>query len=114
MKPLGSGTRDRFITIEQAVTVTPASGRPTQEWTTLTEVWARKKELQGLQRFDADQLSEPFDQQWEIPYMASMDPELVNVPKNRRLRVRERIINILWAIELGRREGIMLGTRAPL
>lgn len=116
MPVAGAGARDRWITIQELTQTTGTSGFPIESWDTLKQVWAHKKEATGSrfmnQRFVAHQLSEPFDTEWEIPYSADMDPELVNVRKERRLLVRGRAHDIVWAGEIGRRRGIQLRTLA--
>lgn len=109
-----SGARDRFIRIEQLTESTGTSGFPVEAWTLLAEVWAKKTEMRGNrfinQRFVQDQVTEPFDTHWELPYSASWDPELVEVQKKRRLVVRGRAHDIVWAGEIGRRDGVQVLT----
>jgi hypothetical protein len=45
-------------------------------------------------------------------YRADMDPDLVDVPKARRLVFGGRVHDIAAAQHLGRREGIELSTKA--
>lgn len=110
----GSGTRDRWITIQWLTESVGASKYPVESWATLTEVWASKKDIRGVERFvfSADQQSAPYDTQWEIPYRPDMDPELVNVPKARRLVVKGRVHDIVDASEIERKRGVLLMTVA--
>lgn len=110
--PLGSGARDRQVTIQELAESKGASNFSVETWTDLTEVWAAKMETRGLERFVADQVSAPFDSKWQIPYLASMDPDLVNVPKTRRLVVKGRVHDIVAAAEVGRRQAIELMTQS--
>lgn len=111
MNPLGSGARDRQVTIQQLIESKGASNFPVEGWTDLlANVWAAKKEVRGLERFVADQVSAPFDAKWEIPYVPSMDPDLIDVPKTRRLVVKGRVHDIVSAAEIGRRQAIELMT----
>lgn len=110
MNPLGSGARDRQVTIQQGADSKGGSNFPVETWTDLAVVWAAKKEVRGLERFVADQVSAPFDAKWEIPYVASMDPDLIDVPKTRRLVVKGRVHDIVAAAEIGRRQAIELTT----
>lgn len=111
-----SGTRDRLVTIETLVESQGGSGFPVEGWSPLATVWAKKTENMGNrfinQRFDQNQITEPFDTHWELPYSADWDPELVDVQKKRRLVVRGRVHDIVWAGEIGRRVGVQVLTLA--
>lgn len=112
MPPVGSGHRDRWITVQALTETQDASHYPVESWATLTQVWAAKTDLRGLERFvfSADQQSAPYDTRWEIPYRPDMDPELVEIPKKRRLVVRGRVHEIVAAEEVGRKRGVLLMT----
>lgn len=111
--PMEPGERDCAVTIQQRAESRGASKMPIETWSTLhATVWMRKLDLKGQERFAAAQLSAPFDTQWEMPYVADMDPDLVNVPKERRLLYQGRIYDIRTASQIGRREGIELMTLA--
>lgn len=111
-----AGARDRVIAIQERppgitkdTTGTPIDG----PWDTyLDGVWAERQDLEGRERFQADQLATPYDTRWRIPYHASMDPEIVNVPKLRRIVFRGRVHDIVFAKQLGRAEGIEILTVA--
>jgi head-tail adaptor len=110
------GLRDRVVTIESRSAtdaVDATSGEPTETWTTLVaNMPAAKTDVSGWERFRMDQQSARADQRWEMNYRADMDPELVDVPKLRRLVVSGRTLEIVAASEIGRREGIELLTLA--
>lgn len=108
----GSGARDRWITIEALTESQGGSGFPVESWSLLTQIWAMKEDARAIERFVADQLSAPYDTRWEIPYRLDMDPELVEVPKKRRLIVHNRVHDIIAANEIGRKRGIELLTQA--
>jgi SPP1 family predicted phage head-tail adaptor len=116
--PMEPGERDRPVTIQQRATTDTVddSGFPTDNgagWTTLaSSVWMRKLDLKGQERFQANQLSAPFDTQWEMGYRADMDPELLDVPKLRRLLYQGRSYDIVAASHIGLREGVELMTLA--
>lgn len=108
------GLRDRVVTIQQTSTTDAAdasSGAPVQAWTTLVAgMPASKTDVSGWERFQQNQISARYDQRWVINYRADMDPDLVDVPKVRRLLVGSRVLEIVAASEIGRREGIELLT----
>jgi hypothetical protein len=111
-----SGQRDRLVTIQQRSatdTPDPDSGEPVETWTTLVEnMPAEKVSVTGDERFQADQVRAHYDTVWRMNYRADMDPELVDVPKLRRLIVQSRPHDIVVAVEIGRRAGIELMTLA--
>lgn len=109
------GERDRAVTIQQMAPSSGTSRFPVETWTTLvTTVWMRKLETKIDERFKAAQLSAAADTQWEMGYRADMDPELVDVPKTRRLVYGGRVFDITSASMIGRREGIELLTIAKV
>jgi hypothetical protein len=110
------GARDKFLTIQErpeAITKDP-SGTPIDgPWTThLDSVAMEREDIDGRERFTAQQLTTPYDTRFRLPYVASMDPELLNVPKLRRLVYRGRVLDIVFAKHVGRFEGIELLTVA--
>lgn len=111
--PMEPGERDRAVTIQQLTESAGSSGFPVETWATLvTPVWMRKLDVGSQERFAAAQLSAPYETQWEMGYRTDMDPELVNVPKTRRLLYGGRTYDITGASQIGRREGIELLTVA--
>lgn len=112
--PMEAGERDRYVVIQQRPDsdATGISGYPVDNWTTLASVWMRRMDASGSERFRAAQLSSAVDTQWEMGYRPDMDPTLVNVPKLRRLLYQSRAYDIVFASEIGRREGIELITLA--
>lgn len=107
-----SGARDRLVTIQAMAASVGSSGFPVETWTDLSAVWASRMDARGGERYRADQLSAPFDTRWEVPYSAEWDPELVEVPKVRRLVHEGRAHDIVWAEQMGRKQGIALMTLA--
>ncbi len=113
--PMEPGERDKAVLIQQrsATDAAGSSGFPVETWTTLhARVFMRKEDLKGNERFQASQLSAPFTTRWEMGYREDMDPELLDVPKLRRLVYQGRIYDIVEASQIGRREGVELMTVA--
>lgn len=102
-----AGERDKLVTIQAGTPGTAGSGIPTITWnpTALAQVWMAKREVSGSERLAAAQLSASVDSEWEMPYQANMDPELVDVPKTRRLLYKGRKYDITRAILMERAEG---------
>ncbi len=109
-----SGVRDRLVTIQTLTESKGASNYPVESWDDLADVWMHKEDLSARERFSftANQASAPYDTRWTMPWMDAMDPELVNVPKLRRLVVKGRVHDIVGAMEIGRKVGIQLQTLA--
>ena len=101
------GQRDRYVTIQQCSATDAATdtGLPTETWTTLKRVWMSRKDRGFEERLRDQQVAAAFDTTWEMPYMASMDPELVDVPKVRRLLVNGRMHDITGARVMPFEEG---------
>lgn len=119
--PMEPGERDYIITIEQVTdSVDGSSGEPLETWTTLEANMPAGKydlqgyDLQGYERQQVNQLSARYDTRWEINYRLDMDPDLVDVPKTRRIVCRGRTHDIVAASMIGRREGIELQTIAKV
>lgn len=107
-----AGERDTYVTIQRLTDSEGTSGFPVETWTSLASVWMRKMDASGSERFRASQLAASVDTQWEMGYRADMDPDLVDVPKHRRLVYQGRIYDITFASQIGRREGVELITVA--
>lgn len=110
--PVDAGERDRQVTLQQLTESLDASRFPVETWTTLAAVFARKVDLTGRERFVADQLSAPYDTTWNITYRTDMDPEVIDVSKQRRLVYQGRSYDIVNAQMVGRYESIDLLTLA--
>jgi hypothetical protein len=113
---LDAGLRDRIVTIQQRSNSDVAdedSGEPVEMWTTLvSSMPAAKIDIAAWERFKADQTAARYDTKWEMNYRLDMDPELVDVPKTRRLVVNGRYHDIVACFEIGRRAGIEVLTMA--
>ncbi len=109
-----AGCRDRLVTIQQrsAADAVATSGFPVDSWTTLATVFMEKMDVSGSEAFRAEQLAARYDTRWKMPYRADMDPDLVDVPKLRRLVFQTRTFDIVSASHLGRKRGIELSTLA--
>jgi SPP1 family predicted phage head-tail adaptor len=105
-----SGERDRLITVQQATDGRAPSGAPIETWTQLCTVMASYRPVGGRERVVMNQISAPFDTQWQIAYRPDMDPDVVNVPKSRRLVFAGRVHDIVSAAVVGRRSGVELMT----
>lgn len=115
--PMDAGERDRIITIQTCTDSEDGSGMPIETWTTLqgcAQIFASKNEPRGEEKYGPDQLSASSVTRWEMAYRADMDPDLVNVPKVRRVLYQGRVHDIIEASEIGRKEGVELITLAKV
>jgi head-tail adaptor len=110
--PRDPGERDRYVTIQQVTRGKDTAGMPKETWTPLVNAWMSKQDVGGRERFADHQTSSPYDTRWEMGYRTDMDPELLKVPKLRRLVYQGREHDIVAASMIGRREGIELLTLA--
>ncbi len=111
------GQRDRFVTVQQTPAETPGAGFPVETWTTLASLWLQRVEqitVRSDEQFRADQLSGSSYERWRCEYRADMDPDLVDVPKRRRLVYQGRTFDITSAVLIGRRQEIELVTLAKV
>ncbi len=106
------GRRDRYVMVQERSGSEGASGRPVETWNDLAYVWMARQDAQGTERFRASQNADKFDTRWEIPYRADMDPERVNVPKERRLVYAGRVYDIVAANMTDGKDNIILMTIA--
>lgn len=111
--PIDPGERDRLVTVQQrGVDDADDVGEPVETWTTLVSAYMKRIDASGRERFQASQVSAPYDTRWEMSYRADMDPDLVDVPKLRRLSYKGRYYDIVHAALINRQDGIELSTLA--
>lgn len=120
LTPIDPGELNRYVDLlkRPVADAVDSSGAPADEdstapWSLLAQrVPAARFDLRGQERLVASQLSSPYDTRWEIHYRDDMDPELLNVPKLRRLRWQNREYDIVAANQIGTRQGVELFTLA--
>lgn len=111
---MAAGKRDRLVTIQELAQPDDVgeSGFPVEEWSDLTTVWTQKSDDTMRERFTGEQVSASFDSEWLLPYLQDMDPELLDVPKTRRIVYLSRVYDIVGAEQVGRKAGIRVLTLA--
>lgn len=109
-----SGQRDTRVTIQTLTEATATSGLPREEFDDLAEVWAHKRQRSGDERFSSQQTSARSTTEWTVPYRCDMDPDLVDVAKERRIVYRGRVYDIVAAELLSRGGDILLTTIAKV
>lgn len=107
-----AGQRDRLVTVEYAAESPGPSGFPVKTWPTLAQVWMSRRDLRADEQFTSNQPSSFTEVQWNLPYRADMDPELVDVPKTRRLVFQGVTFDIRSAAPIGFKRAIELVTLA--
>lgn len=100
MPPATIGERTKLVTIQFGVPSKGGSHLAITDWTTTptADVYMRRIEASGSEQLVGAQFQASIDSEWEMPYVASMDPELVDVPKLRRLVYHGRTFNIRRAV----------------
>jgi len=116
---IDTGQRDKLVTIQQLTESRGASGFPVESWSTLATVYMAREDFGGnvagrRERFMADQQMALAETRWTLLFREDMDPELVDVPKQRRLRYRNRTYNIAAATPVGRNDSIELLTQSSV
>jgi head-tail adaptor len=106
------GLRDRSVVIQSRPVTdeVDTAGFPSPTWTALCTMWARKHAASGQERERYGQTTAAAVDVFEVNYRADLDPELLDVPKLRRVLFNSRIHDIVWAETVDRRDGIRLVT----
>ncbi len=108
---VAAGKRDKLVQIETSTDVTRPSGLAGQDWVPLGKpMYMSRSDMAADERFTESQQSAWGRSTWQMPYVVSMDPELVDVPKTKRLNFNGRIFNIEAALLMEQRLGITLVT----
>lgn len=104
MPVVSIGRRDKLVTIQQrpGADAVDDGGFPIDGvFTALDDEWMSKRDIAEMgtsERLAAAQVSASFDSEWEMPFRSTMDPEVVDVPKLRRLLYRGRTYDIVHAV----------------
>lgn len=109
---LNAGSLNLEVTVQQITDGVDTSGAPIETWTFLCKPFMAREAERGYERFGADQLSAASVLKWTMRYRADMDPDLVDVPKKRRLVYLDRAYDITAAETMDRKKGIVLRTLA--
>lgn len=111
MGSLSAGELDREVTIQELTVSEGTSGYPVETWSALGDaIYMQMMPVSGRERFHAGELSAPMETRWQCQYDDRLDPDLVNVQKNRRLVYAGRSYDIVDARQIGRQDGIELRT----
>lgn len=107
-----AGDRDKWVTIEAFTEASTGSGYPGGTWAPLATVAMSRQDAGADERVVAAQPSAFIQTTWVCPWRPDMDPDLVDVPKLRRLLYGTRRYDIRAATNVGRRRKIELLTLA--
>jgi head-tail adaptor len=99
-----------LVLIEQAPDVPDGGGYPVEGWTELGYSWMSRADYRNDEKLDTNQDLAFSETQWEMPYQANMDPDLVDVTASRRLVYGRKTYDIRGATLLDMRRGIALVT----
>ncbi len=110
------GLRTKLVTIQQVTDSKGPSGRPVETWTVLCQAWMEREDASlrpdMAEHYTTAQQFSRSDVIWRMPYQANMDPEVINVPKRRRLLYGGRVYDIVSATPIGQHAKIELTTMA--
>lgn len=111
--PTHSGMRDVPVTVQRRRSVghTEPSGFPVSEWVPMADVFMAREDLAGKEEDRPGQRFTYGSTRWEMPYRPDMDPDIVNVPAERRLVYHGVVFDIEAATAVGRQRTIALFTR---
>jgi head-tail adaptor len=112
MSKLDIGAHVHRVQIQQLTESIGGSGFPVETWSNLMVSWMSRREARAGERLAAQQISASVSTAWGMRYTPDMDPDLVDVPKKRRLIYQSRIYDIVSAEMMDRREGLKLMTLA--
>jgi SPP1 family predicted phage head-tail adaptor len=114
MKTINAGALVHEVTIQSLTDAVDSSGAPIPdpEPTNLLTAWMSRETERSGEKFIADQLSGSIVTRWRMRYHHAMDPDLVDVPKKRRLLYQGRAYDITAAETMDRKMGIILYTLA--
>jgi len=104
------GQRDKAVQILVGTDGVDSTGAPNVAWVASGDkVWMSKSAATGFdrsaERYTDEQWSARVETVWHMPYLSSMDPDLVDVPKLRRLQYGALTHDILRAENLTFEDG---------
>lgn len=108
-----TGTRNRLVTIQHGTTAPGPSGAGVETFVDAPPpIWMARSDARGgeVWQADANQIAAQALHRWSMPYLDSMDPDLVDVPKSRRLLYHGRVYDIVDA-QKSRGDEITITTR---
>jgi head-tail adaptor len=102
MPVIASGQRTLSVTIQHATQSKGSTGMPIETFADTTPpVWMSREAAQSFDRtaegLRGAQITARAYHRWTMPYLASMDPDLVDVAKARRLKYQGRFYDIVEA-----------------
>lgn len=109
---LNAGALIHRVTIQRLTDGVDTSGAPTETPARLCDAWMARETVSGMEKFASNQLSASSVLRWTMRYQPNMDPDLIDVPKSRRLLYQHRAYDITEAQTLDRKAGIVLTTLA--
>lgn len=113
VRPVAAGQRNCAVHVQQMTEGVDTEHAPTQTWSTLVNPYfCSRYDVEGDERFTADQLSAPMRTMWNGPYRSDMDPDLVDVAKQLRFVFRSRTYEVIAGFVIGEREGLEFLTLA--
>lgn len=110
---------DRYVTVQYRTDGESATNFPVDDWdeTRTRNIAMQRQErsqfdFSGSESRNALQVHASVETRWLMRYRTDMDPDLVDVARNRRLVYQGRVLDILSAEHIGRKDKIELVTVA--
>lgn len=100
-----AGRLDRLITIQRKTSAVDSFGEPIETWATLVTVWSEMIPVRGQERYAAMQEIAEIDTVFKVRFRTGITPL-------DRISYDSRIYDITHVLEIGRREGLELMTKA--
>ncbi len=118
-EPVRRESFDRQVTIQYRRDGTSTSEFPVDDWDTTRSrsvMMARqeraRQDFRGVEKLNDFQVRSVAETRWIMGYREDMDPDLVDVTKDRRLVYQGRVMDITSGEHIGRKERIELTTIA--
>lgn len=95
-----SGRRNVSVTVQRRTVTTGDSEAPIETWSTLRTVMVSKEDLpmnDSRESFKGNQLAARMETAFGLPYNRDMDPDLVDVAAERRIKHGSRVYDITRA-----------------
>ncbi len=113
------GSYDKAVTIQYRTAGESETNFPIEDWAVarsrvvmMARLQRARQDFRGIERLIPGAVQSSAEMQWEMGYCDDMDPDLVDVTKDRRLVYQGRVLDIVAAEHIGRKSAIELTTVA--
>lgn len=112
--PFEPGQRTRRVTVQFRRDGQSTSSFPVDNWDVVRSavIPMAREDVSGTEADRGHQAQSAYQTRWYLAYRCDMDPELVDVTKDRRLVWQTRVHDIVSGVVVGMRDAIELRTVA--